>query len=333
LLQLGRFPRVRLAHLPTPLEPMARLSAHLGGPRLWIKRDDCTGLATGGNKTRKLEYLVADALEQGADTLITLGALQSNHARQTAAAAAKLGLKCVLVLEERVAQSTDAYRHNGNVLLDRLLGATLKYVPGGASLTAATEQAAEDVRRQGGKPYIIPGGGSNAVGALGYIGCALEILQQARDLGIRIDRVVHATGSSGTQAGLIAGFDGMRSGVRVLGMTVGRPRQNQERNVGRLLDETWAHLGLKGPAPHDNIEANDGYFGEAYGIPTPAMKEAVTLLAETESVLLDPVYSGKAMAGLIDLVRRGRLEKQENVVFIHTGGQAGLFAYQPAFAA
>jgi L-cysteate sulfo-lyase len=333
LLELGRFPRVRLGHLPTPLEPMTRLSAHLGGPKLWIKRDDCTGLATGGNKTRKLEYLVADALAQGADTLITLGALQSNHARQTAAAAAKLGLKCVLVLEERVTQPTDAYRHNGNLLLDRLLGATVKFVPRDSSMTAAAETAADEVRSAGGKPHVIPGGGSNAVGAVGYVGCALEILQQAGELGMRVDHVVHATGSSGTQAGLIAGFDGMKSGVRVLGITVGRPRDNQERNVGRLLDETWAHLGLKGAAPRDNITADDSYFGEAYGIPTKAMKEAVALLAETEGVLLDPVYSGKAMSGLIDLVRQGRFARDDNVVFVHTGGQAGLFAYQPAFAA
>src|SRR5258707_9443152 len=190
---------------------MARLSAHLGGPTLWIKRDDCTGLATGGNKTRKLEFLVADALAQGADTLITLGALQSNHARQTAAAAAKLGLKCVLVLEERVSQPTDAYRHNGSVLLDRLLGATVKYVPRDSSMTAALEIVAEDVRNKGGKPYIIPGGGSNAIGALGYVGCAPEILQQAAERDIRIDRVVHATGSSGTQAGLVAGFAASQS--------------------------------------------------------------------------------------------------------------------------
>jgi L-cysteate sulfo-lyase len=311
---------------------MTRLSAHLGGPSLWIKRDDCTGLATGGNKTRKLEYLLADALAQGADTLITLGALQSNHARQTAAAAARLGLKCALVLEERVSQPTDAYRHNGNILLDRLLGASLKIVPRDSSMTAAAERIADEVRRTGGKPYVIPGGGSNAVGALGYVGCALEILQQAAGLGVRVDRVVHATGSSGTQAGLIAGFDGMQSGVRVLGITVGRPRDNQEKNVARLLDETWAHLGLKG-ASHDNIEANDNYFGEAYGIPTPAMKEAVGLVAETEGVLLDPVYSGKAMSGLIDLLRKGTFGKDENIVFVHTGGQAGLFAYEPAFAA
>ena len=333
MLQLGRFPRVRLGHFPTPLEPMPRLSDHLGGPKLWIKRDDCTGLATGGNKTRKLEYLVADAQAQGADTLITLGALQSNHARQTAAAAAKLGLKCVLVLEDRVTQPTDAYRHNGNMLLDRLLGATVRIVPRDSSLSDAVDRAADEVKRAGGKPYVIPGGGSNAVGALGYVGCALEMLQQAGELGFGIDRVVHATGSSGTQAGLIAGFDGARSGVRVLGITVGRPRDNQEKHVAKLLDETWAHLGLEGPAPRDTITADDRYFGEAYGIPTPAMKEAVSLLAATEGVLLDPVYAGKAMSGLIDLVRQGTFGKDENIVFVHTGGQAGLFAYEPAFTA
>jgi L-cysteate sulfo-lyase len=200
-------------------------------------------------------------------------------------------------------------------------------------MVEAGERAADEVRRAGGKPYIIPVGGSNPIGALGYVGCAAEILQQAADLGIRVDRVVHATGSSGTQAGLIAGFDGMQSGVRVLGITVGRPRGVQEKNVADLVDETWAHLGLQGAAPHDNIEANDAYFGEAYGIPTPAMKEAVQLLAETESLLFDPVYSGKAMSGLIDLIRKGTFGKDENIVFIHTGGQAGLFAYEPAFAA
>lgn len=310
---------------------MDRLSHRLGGPRLWVKRDDCTGLATGGNKTRKLEYLIADALREGADTLITLGAIQSNHARQTAAAAAKLGLKCTLVLEERVSQPTDTYRNNGNVLLDRLLGATLRFVPRDTSMTTAAEAAADEVRRAGGKPYVIPGGGSNAIGALGYVACALEVLQQGADLGIKIDHVVHATGSSGTQAGLVAGFDGVRSGVRVLGISVGRSRDNQMKNVAKLVDTTWDHLEMKGAPPHDNIEVNDGYFGEAYGFPTAGMKEAVRLLAETESLLLDPVYSGKAMAGLIDLVRKGTFQKNENVVFIHTGGQAGLFAYEPAF--
>jgi len=312
---------------------MARLSDRLGGPRLWVKRDDCTGLATGGNKTRKLEYLIADAQRQGADTLITVGAIQSNHARQTAAAAAKVGLKCVLVLEERLSQPTDTYRNNGNILLDRLLGATLRHVPRGTSMTAAAEQVADQVRSNGGRPYVIPGGGSNAVGALGYVGCALEILQQAADLGVRIDRVVHATGSSGTQAGLVTGFDGAQSGVRVLGITVGRARDSQEKNVARLVDETWAHLGMKGTPRHDNIEANDSYFGESYGIPTPGMKEAVKLVAETESLLLDPVYSGKAMSGLIDLVRKDAFGKDEDIVFVHTGGQAGLFAYELAFTA
>ena len=217
--------------------------------------------------------------------------------------------------------------------LDRLLGATVRIVPRDSSLSDAVDRAADEVKRAGGKPYVIPGGGSNAVGALGYVGCALEMLQQAGELGFGIDRVVHATGSSGTQAGLIAGFDGARSGVRVLGITVGRPRDNQEKHVAKLLDETWAHLGLEGPAPRDTITADDRYFGEAYGIPTPAMKEAVSLLAATEGVLLDPVYAGKAMSGLIDLVRQGTFGKDENIVFVHTGGQAGLFAYEPAFTA
>src|SRR5215470_8655576 len=205
-MHLSRFPRQRFAHLPTPLEPMERLTKHLGGPRLWIKRDDCTGLSGGGNKTRKLEFLVGDALAKGCDTLVTQGAIQSNHARQTAAAAARFGLECHLLLEDRTGNNSPDYTLNGNVLLDRLHGAQLSRRAGGTDMNAAMEALAADLRAKGRKPYVIPGGGSNPVGALGYANCALELVAQANERGLRIGHVVHATGSAGTQAGFVTGL-------------------------------------------------------------------------------------------------------------------------------
>lgn len=332
-MQIGSFPRIRLGHGPTPLEPMPRLSTAAGGAVLWVKRDDCTGLATGGNKTRKLEFLVADAVAQGADTLITQGATQSNHVRQTAAAAARLGLRCEVALEARVAQAPDLYRRNGNVLLDNLLGARIHNYPAGTDMNAAMAEIAETVRRQGGAPYVIPGGGSNPVGALGYVVCALEILQQAADLGIKIDAVVHATGSAGTQAGLIVGFESAQSGVEVLGVSVGKPRETQEALVQTLVEQTARHVGLIHPIGRERVTVDSGYIGEGYGVPTPGMIDAVRQAARLEGLLLDPVYSGKAMDGLLDYCRKGRFPARRNVVFIHTGGQAGLFAYEPTFGA
>src|SRR5258708_32395152 len=224
---LTRFERLRFAHLPTPLEPMDRLSELLGGPRIWIKRDDCTGLSGGGNKTRKLEFLIADAFYQGADTLITQGATQSNHARQTAAAAARFGLGCHLLLEDRTGYTSEAYTLNGNVLLDRLHGATVSRRPGGADMNSAMEALAAELRAQGEHPYVIPGGGSNPVGALGYVNAALEMIAQANDRGLEIAHVVHATGSAGTQAGLVTGFAASHSGVPVLGIGVRAARAAQ----------------------------------------------------------------------------------------------------------
>jgi len=325
---LARHPRLRFAHLPTPLEPLDRLSEHLGGPRLWIKRDDCTGLATGGNKTRKLEFLLADALEQKADTVLTQGAVQSNHARQTAAGAARLGLRCEILLEHRVPDPKPEYLESGNVLLDRLFGARIEYRPAGADMAAELEAAAERVRREGGRPYAIPGGGSNPTGALGYVDCALELVRQADARGLRIDHVVHATGSTGTQAGLLVGLEGMRSGIAVLGIGVRAPREAQEANVFALAERTAAHVGAKGCVRRERVVANCDYVGPGYGLPTPGMVEAVGLLARLEGILLDPVYSGKGMAGLVDLVRKGCFEKDQNVVFLHTGGSAGLFGYR-----
>ncbi len=330
-MNLARFPRIRLGHAPTPLEPMENLSRLLGGPRLWIKRDDCTGLSTGGNKTRKLEYLMADARERGADTVVTQGATQSNHARQTAAACAKLGFACRILLEDRTGYTDPAYAHSGNVLLDKLHGAAIERRPGGADMAAEMEAVAERLRGEGRRPYVIPGGGSNPVGALGYVTAALELVNQAAETGLRIDHVVHATGSAGTQAGLVTGLVALNSGIPVLGIGVRVPREKQEANVLALAQRTAEHLGLPGIVRAEHVAANCDYVGQGYGIPTQGMVDAVRLLAETEGILLDPVYSGKGMAGLIDLVRKGFFPEGANVVFLHTGGQVGLFGYPDAF--
>jgi len=330
-MHLARFPRIKLAHLPTPLEPMERLSKQLGGPHLWIKRDDCTGLSTGGNKTRKLEFLMGDAMRQGADTVITQGATQSNHARQTAAAAAKLGFECHILLEDRTGFATREYTQNGNVLLDHLHGAHVSKRPAGADMNAEMEAVARDLRAKGKKPYIIPGGGSNTTGALGYANCALELVAQANELNLRIDRIVQATGSTGTQAGLVAGLCAIHANIPVLGISVRAPKEKQEEAVFALAEKTAELVGAPGAVKREHIAANSDYVGQGYGIPTEGMIEAVTMLAQHEGILLDPVYTGKGMAGLIDLVRKGTFEKESNVVFLHTGGSVGLFGYPDSF--
>lgn len=326
-MHLSRFPRTRLAHLPTPLEYLPRLSEHLGGPKIWVKRDDCTGLGSGGNKTRKLEFLIADALASGADTIITQGAVQSNHARQTAAASAKLGLACELLFENRIENPTNDYLHSGNVLLDHLYGAQTHHYPGGTDMNAAMQAHATELRAEGQKPYVIPGGGSNPVGALGYVNCALELINQANEQQLKIDHLIHATGSAGTQAGLIVGLKAMHSGIPLLGIGVNAPRQAQEEKVFDLAVQTAAYVGAPGCVQRADVVANCDYVGAGYGIPTPAMKEALLLLARLEGLLFDPVYSGKGLAGLIDLVQKGHFGADENLVFLHTGGSMGLFGY------
>jgi D-cysteine desulfhydrase len=326
-MNLSRFPRRRYTPGPTPIERLDRLTAEVGGPAIYIKRDDLLGLAGGGNKTRKLEFLVADALAKGADTLVTGGAVQSNHCRLTLAAAAKEGLRCFLVLEERVPGSykDDA---SGNNFLFRLLGVSgVKVVPGGSNMLAELEAVAEDLRSKGGKPYVIPVGGSNPVGATGYAACALEMLSQLVELGIRIDRVVLGSGSSGTHAGLVAGLFGLNSAIPVVGINVSRPKEPQEELVHSLVERTAAHLGIRERVPKDAVLCFGDYVGPGYSRPTPEMAEAVRMLARTEAILLDPVYTGKAMAGLLDLSRKGFFEKKENVMFLHTGGSPALYAY------
>ncbi|MEM9157266.1 MAG: D-cysteine desulfhydrase [Cyanobacteria bacterium P01_F01_bin.33] len=330
-MHLARFPRLHFAHLPTPLEPLETLSSLLGGPKLWIKRDDCTGLAGGGNKTRKLEFLMADALEQGADTIITQGAIQSNHVRQTAAIASKLALNCEVLLEDRTSSEDPDYTENGNVLLDRLFGSSINRFPGGHDMPVEMDELAERLTEEGRTPYVIPGGGSNPIGALGYVNAALELLQQANDQGLRVDRLIHGTGSAGTQAGLVAGFGLSNSGISVLGIGVNAPKDKQEEKVYDLAAATADLLGVPGGVKPTQVEANCDYVGEGYGIPAQSTLEAIELFARHEGILLDPVYSGKGAAGLIDLVRQGAFGNDENIVFLHTGGSQALFAYRSDF--
>lgn len=328
---LAKFPKVRLGHLPTPLEPMDRLSEMLGGPRLWVKRDDCTGLSSGGNKTRKLEFLMADAQKQGADTIITQGATQSNHARQTTAAAAKLGMACLILLEDRTGSNDPEYNLNGNVLLDQLHGASISKRGGGTDMNAEMEALAEELLQEGKKPYIIPGGGSNAIGALGYVNCARELVEQASGIGLHIDALVHATGSSGTQAGLVTGLAAIQSDIHLLGIGVRAPQEKQEQMVFDLAQRTATYLGTDLQIKRSDVRANCDYVGPGYGVPTDGMIEAVKLLAQTEGLLFDPVYSGKGLDGLIDQIRKGHFDRMDNVVFLHTGGSVALFGYPNIF--
>ncbi len=312
--------RVSIAHLPTPLEFLPRLTAHLGGPQLWVKRDDQTGLALGGNKTRKLEFLVAEALAQRADTLVTCGAAQSNHARQTAAAAARFGLACTLVL-----RGVPPSQAQGNLLLDQLLGAEIVWAED-APLTERMEEVADSLRARGRRPYIVPYGGSNPVGICGYVAAMEELLAQAAQAGLRFDHIVFATSSGGTQAGLVlaarmCGYEG-----RILGISVDLPAEPLQRRIAELASATADHLGLPASFTPDDFAVEDGYLGGGYGVIGDLEREAIRLVARTEGLLLDPVYTGRAFGGLIDLIRRGAFSPRERVLFWHTGGVAGLFA-------
>ena len=330
-LTLAKFPKVRLGHLPTPLEPMDRLSEILGGPRLWVKRDDCTGLSSGGNKTRKLEFLMADAQSKGADTIITQGATQSNHARQTTAAAAKLGMECHILLEDRTGSNDNNYILNGNVLLDRLHGASVSKRSGGSDMNLEMQDFADALIEKGKKPYIIPGGGSNPIGALGYVNCARELTEQASEIGLKIDALVHATGSAGTQAGLVTGLAAIQSSIHLLGIGVRAPKDKQEQMVFDLAQKTADYLDTGIEIERDKVRAICDYVGAGYGLPTDGMIKSVKLLAQSEGLLFDPVYSGKGLDGLIDQIKKGYFAGMDNVVFLHTGGSAALFGYPETF--
>ncbi|MEM8914574.1 MAG: D-cysteine desulfhydrase [Pseudomonadota bacterium] len=326
-LGLDRFARVALCHQPTPIEKMDRLSKLLGGPNLFIKRDDCTGLATGGNKTRKLEFLVGEAIEQGADMLVTQGAVQSNHVRQTAAAACKVGMKCHALLERRVPGRAPSYEVTGNVLLDGLFGSSHEFRPSGLDMNAEAMEVTERLRAEGHRPYFIPGGGSNATGALGYVNCAQEIVRQIDETGPRVDWLVMATGSTGTQSGLVAGFHALGYDLPVIGVSVRQPKERQISAVHALTEKTLEKLGADQVA-REKILVDDGYVGEGYGIPAESTLEAIRLVARQEGILLDPVYSAKGMAGLIGMVRQGFFKPTDTVLFLHTGGSTALFAYE-----
>lgn len=324
-MDLARFPRRRYTPHHTPLEPMPHLSrAH--GRDLWIKRDDLLGLAGGGNKTRKLEFLVADALAKGADTLITVGAPQSNHCRLTLAAAVREGLRCRFVIEERVAGSYADDAIGNNLLFDLMGLESRTVVPAGTDLAAAMAAEADIVRARGGTPYLIAGGGSTPLGALGYVSCAQEILAQAFDQGVAFDRIVVASGSAGTHAGLAVGLHAASWDGRLTGINVRRPREEQEGNVFALAVTTAALLGIA-PPPRKAIECLDDWVGPGYSLPSPEMVAAVRTAARTEGVLLDPVYTGKAFAGLLGLIERGEIGAGERVLFVHTGGAPVLHAY------
>ena len=325
-MDLSRFPRRRYTSFATPIEFLPNLSRELAGPNIYIKRDDMLGLFPGGNKTRKLEFLVADALAKGADTLITCGAPQSNHCRITLAAAAKEGLKCRFVIEERIANSYDD-NANGNHFMFRLMGAEdIVVVPAGTDMLAAMQKIADDLTAQGRRGYIVPGGGSNAIGALGYVACVQEILAQLFEQALVIDHIVVGSGSSGTHAGMVTGLFGMNSQIPVMGIGVSRDPENQEPLVYREAQATAKLLGLRGEIPRELVKTDGSYWRPKYSLPNQRMVEAVQMLARLEGIPLDPTYTGKIMAGLIGLIRQGVYKKGDNVLFIHTGGMPSLFA-------
>ena len=324
--KLSEFPSVPLCHQPTPLEFMPRMSESLGGPRLWIKRDDCTGLATGGNKTRKLEFLIADAIEKGADMVVTQGAVQSNHVRQTAAAACKFGLDCHALLERRVPDRADDYETTGNVLFDQMFGTSLEFRPAGLDMNAEAMAVTEKLAAAGRKPYFIPGGGSNEIGALGYVSCAYELLDQIKANNLDVGWIVLATGSAGTHAGMLAGLHAAGSTIPVMGISVRQPEEKQIAAVHKLAVLTSAQL-TDTPLGVEKVIVDDGYVGAGYGQPTQGTLDAINLIARREGLLFDPVYSGKGLAGMIGLAGQNFFESDKDVIFLHTGGAAALFAY------
>jgi len=323
--RISKTPRIKLANLPTPLHELRRLSKVLGGPRLWIKREDCTCLAPGGgNKERKTEFVMADALKKGADVVVTTGAVQSNHARATAAAARRLGLKVVLVLEGK-----EPKEYDGNLLLDHLMGADIRFVSAKWSeIDSILNDTAKRLKEERHVPYVIPGGASYPIGAIAYVNAMLELIEQAKDAKINIDCLIHASASGGTQAGLVLGNKTLKAGIEILGICA-EPNNNWLTNkTVEIGNEAAKLLGLKEIVDPKDVTLINDYAGEAYGVLTKEATETINLVAQTEGILLDPVYTSKAMAGLIDMIKKKRFNKTENVVFIHTGGTPALFAYK-----
>ncbi|RKL65697.1 D-cysteine desulfhydrase [Salipaludibacillus neizhouensis] len=330
-MNINQFPRNRYTLAPTPIERAPRFSKALAGPNVYIKRDDLLGLTEGGNKTRKLEFLIADAQAKQADTVITAGGIQSNHCRLTLAACIKENLSCILILEENEVEQYDT-QSNGNYLLYQLLGAnSIKLVLNGTDIEAVMQKVAAEKRKEGKQPYVIPVGGSNVTGITGYVSCAEEIEQQSKDLGIAFDYIVCASGSGGMHAGLVTGFGGLNNRTKVLGMNVSRKKTIQEEAVYHLVQETSQNINLEINIPRDAVTCFDSYVGPGYALPTKEMVEAVKLLASTEAIILDPVYTGKAMAGLIDLARKGFFTPSDTILFLHSGGTPAVYAYSQVF--
>jgi D-cysteine desulfhydrase len=325
-LKLATLPRLRLGTLPTPLHPAKRLSATLSGPEIWFKRDDLTGFGLGGNKIRKLEFLAAAALAQGSDTLVTGAGAQSNHVRATMAVATFLGLKGVAVFH-----GFRPSEPQGNFLLDELLGAEIIFTnnPDRSQLDDCILAEGERLKAEGRKPYLIGRGGASPLGSIGYVVASLEILSQLLELQLQPDYMFCATGSCGTQAGLLVGTKWLQPGYRLCGITVSRPRQECEDRIKTLASEAAIILGLELNLSADDIVVYDDYIGQGYGIPSPEGIEAIRLVARTEGIFLDPVYSGKAMAGLIDLIRTNKIGPNKTVLFLHTGGAPNLFPHAP----
>jgi D-cysteine desulfhydrase family pyridoxal phosphate-dependent enzyme len=329
---LNDFPRSRFAHLPSALEEMPNLSRALGGPEIWVKRDDQIGLGVGGNKVRKLEFLMGEALSKGAKKVVTFGGVHSNHVRQTASAARKLGLEPILFI---LGKRPEEYK--GNLLLDRLYGAELKFVDLGEAGGRMTIETADKLMRAMArlfpsvgwrKTYIIPVGGHSPVGCLGYVNAAFELAQQAEERNLKVDYVVTAVGTGGTMAGLMAGFRLLGAGTKVIGVDVGRLWKGFRGSIAHITAQVAELLGEKVPFREEDVLLYEDYVGEAYAHPTPECWEAIRLLARKEGLVLDPIYTGKAMAGLIDLIRKGVLKEGETVVFLHTGGSPSLYAFE-----
>jgi 1-aminocyclopropane-1-carboxylate deaminase len=332
---LDDFPRYQLLFGPSPIHPLERLSAHLGGARIWAKREDCnSGLAFGGNKTRKLEYLVPDALAQGADTLVSIGGVQSNHTRQVAAVAARLGLRAVLVQESWVNWPDSVNDRVGNILLSRIMGADVRLVDAdfGIGFKTSWERAIEDVRAAGGTPYAIPAGASDhRLGGLGFANWAREVRQQEEQLGIFFDTIIVCCVTGSTQAGMIAGFAGQDRPRRVIGIDASAKLDETRAQVEKIARSTAALIGLGRDLVDEEIIVLPGWAGDHYGIPVQSTLDAIRLAGSLEGMIIDPVYEGKSMAGLIDLISRGEIGRDSTVLYAHLGGQPALNAYSALF--
>ncbi|MXY49908.1 MAG: D-cysteine desulfhydrase family protein [Gemmatimonadetes bacterium] len=333
LYQLPDLPRAPLVQLPTPIHRLAHFGSHLGGPELWIKRDDLTGLAGGGNKSRKLEFLVGDALRTGADTLVTVGAIQSNHTRQTAAAAARCGLRCALMHCAWTRDAGPGYRHVGNILLSNILGAELYLDDRERSIEdkSPLEDLSEHLRGKGHQPYLIPGGASDhPLGSMGYVACAAEITRQSRDQDLHFDYVVHCTGSSSTQSGLIAGFAAMEAATRVIGVSDDNEVEIKKSRVLRLANATLETLALPQRVRPDDVEIMAA-TADPYGVANEEVLHGIQLLARSEGIMADPVYEGKAIRGLLNLAGEGRFEPDSRILLMHLGGTPAVHAYAGQF--